>query len=142
MDALIDGFTTALPDLNVLDGFGLSGDPGDFLMVGADDPDNEDAASAFEIRQTRMAMGGSRLEEGAVFCIALSWNGDGDQKAARDACFDTITAVEDYLRDNDQLGGVVLKADFVDLAAQGQQAQGDTGAACWLPFAIAYQAQV
>jgi hypothetical protein len=142
MDALIAGAGGALPNIQVEDGFGISGEPGDFLMLGADDPDNEDAAAAFEVQQSRLAMGGARLEEGTIFCVALSWNGDGNQKAARDACFDTVAGVEDYLRANNTLGGLVLKVEFVDLAAQGKQAQGDTGAACWLPFAIAYQAQV
>jgi hypothetical protein len=130
VDALIDLASTALPSLRVFDGIGASNDPGDFLMVGVEDPDIDRAAFSAEVSQT----------------CALSWNGDSSdagQKAARDAAFETVAAVETILRttaptlDLDE----VLKTEFGDRLTVSQ-AQGDTGASCMVIFSVAYLARV
>jgi hypothetical protein len=146
VDALIDLASTALPSLRVFDGIGASNDPGDFLMVGVEDPDIDRAAFSAEVSQTRATMSGARDEQGTINCCALSWNGDSSdagQKAARDAAFETVAAVETILRttaptlDLDE----VLKTEFGDRLTVSQ-AQGDTGASCMVIFSVAYLARV
>ena len=46
----------------------------------------------------------ARDQTGSVTCAALSWNGDADQKAARDAAYAVVAAVEDLLRTDPTLG--------------------------------------
>lgn len=145
IDALVTLSRTALPSLQVYDGIGISDDPGDFLMVGVEDPDIEGAAFSADVQQERLAMSTAapRREAGTVTCCALSWNGDGDQKAARDAAFATVAAVETILRSTSPTLGVstVLKTELGDRITVSQ-AQGDTGASCMAIFSVAYLAHI
>lgn len=144
IDALIDRWTPVL-DVNVLDGYGLTDDPGDFLMVGADDPDDDKAVSA-EFRQEWHGLGANaRLEEGSVQCLALSWNGDADPRAARHGVEATTNAVENHLRADPNLGGTVpglMWAAFAGIRGEIHQMQGETGAAAWCVFDVAFKARL
>jgi hypothetical protein len=146
IDALVTLSAAALPSLQVYDGIGASDDPGDFLMVGVEDPDIERAAFSAEVDQARATMSGARDEQGTINCCALSWNGDSTnagQKAARDAAFATVAAVETILRTTSPTLGVtgVLRTEFGGRLTVSQ-AQGDTGASCMVIFSVAYLARI
>jgi hypothetical protein len=142
IDAMVATFDAAL-SANVYDGYGNSDDPGDFLMVGIDDPDSDDWADAATTKQDwANANYTARSEEGDIICAALSWNGDGNQKAARDAVYATQAAVETALRANPSLGvSSVLWTSF-GTDASYRQIQGQHGAASLLIFRIFFRAQL
>jgi hypothetical protein len=143
IDALVTLATAALPSVTVIDGVGISGSPGDYLMIGVDDPDADRPATAGDVQQVRATMSGARDETGTVTCCAYSWNGNGDQKAARDAAFATVAAVENILRTTSPTLGVsaVLKTEFGDRTTVSQ-AQTETGTDCLVIFSVAYLARI
>lgn len=103
LDALVEALTTALPDVNVYDGFGLSDDPGDFLMVGVDDPDPQSSGESASSNREQMAMTPTAAvyrETGTVTCAGFSWNGDADPKIARDAVYAMADALDAEVRSN------------------------------------------
>lgn len=106
IDALVEQCSTALSGATVYDGFGVSDQAGDFLMVGVDDPNQPDAASSADSSQSPATLGTdrSRDETGSITCAALSSNGNSDQKAARDAVFAIAAGVADLCRANPSLG--------------------------------------
>lgn len=143
IDALVAAATTALPNIKVYDGVGDSQDPGDYLMVGVDDPDGTRPANAADSMQDwANATGTARNEHGDVTCAAVSWNGDGDPKAARDAVFATAAAVEDLLRANVSLGVPTLLWTSYGTATKLTQASNSTGALAQLVFRVHYEARI
>lgn len=146
IDALLATAKNAagLTDVLVLDGFGLTEEPGDFLMVGVDDPDRTDAAaSASSEQEWAHANHTDRDERGAITCAALSWNGDANQKAARDAAYAITAALEDSLRADPTLGGVdgLLWTGFGQ-SSQLTQTQDDQGALALIVFTVAFRARI
>lgn len=100
IDALIARAGDALPNHRIVDNYGALSDYGEMLMVGVEDvdvPGMEDSASSTQTAAT-IGKTRSRDEVGTITCVAESWNGDADQKAARDNAFATVAAVEDLLR--------------------------------------------
>ena len=143
IDALVASATSGGVD-NVLDGFGLSGDAaaGDYLMVGVDDPDSSDDAFSGEGRQ-KWAHTGPRVrdEEGSITCAAYSWNGDGDQKAARDAVFAMAEVIVDAAVTLPSMG-LANSLWVVPMADHNlTQNQWDGGASALLVFTIGYHAR-
>lgn len=109
IDALVAQATAALADVSVYDGYGVGDDPGDFLMIGVDDPDSQVAAFSTESSQAMASFGSphARSQAGSVTCAALSWNGNRGnvaQKSARDAAYAIQAAVESLLRADPTLG--------------------------------------
>jgi hypothetical protein len=144
IDALHQRFTNVLTDINVLDGYGLTDDPGDYLMVGVEDPDSDRATSA-EGRQEWAGLGArARDEQGTVTCIAMSWNGDADLKAARAAAKATTAAVEDNLRADPNLGGTVPGLMWTGYGTRTEliQLQATDGACVMCVFDIAFKARI
>jgi hypothetical protein len=133
-----------LLDANVLDGYGLTDDPGDYLMVGVEDPDSDRATSA-EGRQEWNGMGArSRLEEGTVTCIAMSWNGDADLSVARAAVKALTAEVEDHLRADPNLGATVPGLNWVGYGTRTEliQLQATDGACVMCVFDVAFRARI
>lgn len=132
-----------VPNSNVFDGVGVTQDPGNFLMVGVEDPDME-VAFAAEARQawSGVGTGAPRDEEGDITCVAVAWNGDGDAKAARDAAYAIAAALEDALRDNPSLGVSSLLWTGFGSSSQLSQAQGTGGASSILIFRIHFRARI
>lgn len=142
IDAVLTAARAGLPGVDVFDGFGVSDDPGDYLMVGVDDPERQDAAfSADSVQSWAHANRTARDEVGAVTCAATSWNGDGDQKAARDAAFATTGAVETFLRVDPTMGDTVLWCEYGS-STQLTQAQGEAGALALVVFRIHFRARI
>lgn len=142
--ALVAAAKAALSTVTVYDGFGVSEDPGDFLMVGVDDPDRPDAAFAGSSRQGWATTGaqGARDEEGDITCAALSWNGNGDQQSARTAAFATCAAVETLLRTNPTLGVSSLLWTSYGTDTQLSQSQDNNGALALVVFRVAFRARL
>lgn len=145
LDRLVELFTETLTDITVYDGFGVSDDPGDFLMVGVEDPDMVGAETSADAQQKWAGLGAkSRDEEGTVTCAALSWNGDGDQSAARLRVAEITQALEDVLRADPNLGGVVPGLMWTGYGTRTRliQDQTETGAMALCVFEIAFRARI
>jgi hypothetical protein len=143
IDVLVEQLGSAL-SVNVLDGYGLTDDPGDYLMVGVEDPDSDRATSA-EGKQEWHGLGNrARLEEGTVTCIAMSWNGDADLSAARAAAKVTTAAVEDHLRSDPNLGGTVAGLMWTGYGTRTEliQLQATDGACVMCVFDVAFKARL
>lgn len=143
VDALIAKATAALPGVRVFDAFGDSDDPGDFLMVGSNNADESGDVNAGEFPQDwANANHTARDEDGVVNCFALSWNGDGNQKAARDSVFATCEAVAALCRADPSLG--VPQLLWSSFGTRGTPSQGvDTqGALCAVEFQVSYKARI
>lgn len=144
IDALVTAARTALPSAQVYDGYGVTDDPGDFLMVGVEDGSASGPAGSAESRQSWPHVGHQvRDEEGDVHCFAVSWNGDGDQKAARDAAFAITAAVENLLRADPSLGiaAQVMRTGF-GTSQRLEQDQDQHGAIALVAFDIHFQARI
>lgn len=147
IDALVAKAAAALPGLQVLDGIPPIDTFGDFLIVGAEDPE----ARGFELsadttQEWTYANTTARSQEGDVTCAALSWSGDTDAKAVRDAAYATTHAVEQLLRDDPSLGLVPSAARML-VAGYGtretlSQAQDDNGASAIVVFTVHFQARI
>ena len=152
IDALFTQAAAALPSALVLDGFGVTEDPGDFLMIGIDDPLSPDAAQSARMSQIPATAGTtrSRDETGEVFCSAMSWNGNGgssaSQKQARDAAFAIVAAVETLCRTTPGLG--IAGYGYVVAQVGGasdfnvKQDQNTTGAMCIVTFPVSFAARL
>lgn len=143
MDAIIATAEDVL-EIRVVDSIGHANDPGDYLMVGVEDPDVEGyTVSARSAQDWANANYTSRDEEGDVTCAAYSWNGDTDQKAARDAVYATAAALEQSLRENPpQNLPDVLWTSFGVSGSELNQIQDKNGAAALLLFSIHFKARI
>lgn len=144
IDALVLAAEAALPDALVLDGIGVTNDPGDYLMVGVDDPNDPEDIEASTVTQSQMAFGSTRprLEQGVIHMAARSIDGAGNQKAARDAVYAIQEALATALRTTDNLGisGGLTLGNGSNLRLV--QNQDDSGATATLLYDIAFTAQI
>jgi len=144
IDALVTQATAALPSTLVLDGIGVTDDPGNYLLVGCLDPADDAESEAARVTQQQMAFGVSRprMETGVIHMVARSVNGDGNQKATRDAVYAIHEALATVLRTTDNLGvtGNLQLSNGADLALD--QDQDDRGAVATLRYDIAFTAQI
>ena len=143
--ALIDGLTAALPTVDVRDSWTDTADPGDFLMVGVEDPDAVGYESSATAEQEWATIGNySREESGEVVCCALSWNGDADPAAARAAAYGVVDAVAAWLKGDPTMGVtsvVNLRAEFAGRHTLNQ-ARTDVGAVALVTFTVSFKARV
>lgn len=143
ISAIVDTAEAELPNLLVGDGWLVTADPGDYLMVGVEDPDVEGyAQSATSEQSWANSNYTSRDEKGDVMCAALSWNGDGDARAARDAVYATLAAVEDMLRANPSLGVDDLLWTSFGQSQRLNQIQDNGGAVALVLFSIHFEARI
>lgn len=89
----------------VFDGPTNTKDPGDFLMIGVEDPDLPDASTSAETNEdfAHTGLDGERDVDGYITCAALSWNGDVDElalKTARDTAYGMTDAIAAMCRGN------------------------------------------
>ncbi len=142
IDYLVAHASVALTGVRVYDGYDSSDDPGDFLMVGVDDPESPNAAfSADSTQDWAHANNTARDEMGDVTCAALSWNGIGDQKLARDAAFAITATVEVLLRADPTLGGIVLWSSY-GTTTQLTQQQSTNGVMALVVFKVHFRARI
>ncbi len=142
LDALFTLSTAALPNIVVTDGPGITSDPGDFLMVGIQDPD-ADVPLAAVSEEDQMAWGTARprQETGSVHLCAYSWNGDGDQKAARDAVYAIAAAVANGVRPDNLAVTGLMKVGY-GTSTTFRQGQSEIGAGALLMFSVDFMAQI
>lgn len=147
VDTLVAELSTALPDVQVYDGFGISEDASDFLMVGVEDPNGSEATSA-DVAQEWHGLGAkSRLEAGTITCAALAWRGnpgDAGQGEARAAAAAIVAAVESHLRADPNLGGLVPGLMWVGFGTRLRlvQDQTDAGPYALVVFDIAFKSKI
>lgn len=143
IDAMVADFASLLGDeVTVSDGYPVTNNPGTYLFVGVDDPtDRTPATSATATQDWPLATPTGRSEEGDVTLAAESWNGEADQKRARDEVFGVAGAIQNRLRESKTLGVPgVLWLSFTDLRLE--QAQSPAGAAALLTFRIQFKARL
>jgi hypothetical protein len=149
LDALIalgDGL-----DWPVIDGSGVSEDYGfRYVMIGVEDPDNDEAALAVEVQQEWLYIGGqSRQEDGTVSCCAVAWSGDsggGDNadaaaKPVRDQAYEQVAAFEQALRATPDLGVDGLLWAELRTGSLSQWPT-DTGTIAFVFFQVHYRAHI
>lgn len=142
IDQLITTVTAALPSAQVVDGPGAY-DMGEYpvvVYIGASDPDDEDFTNAASSEQTWAWLGHvQRRAELTVRCAIVGWNGDGDQRAARNAARDALQAFTDAITDDPSLSGAVIASTGIsDLALE--QSQDNHGAKAKFTFGLPMQA--
>ncbi len=145
IDALVAAASDTLGHVQVFDGMGVTADPGDYLMVGVDDNELRSSALAADVQQSWATMGGrvaNRDEEGEITCIAYSWNGGNDQRAARVAVYDIAEQVAAFLRADATLGVASVLACGFGSQLQLSQHQFDYGVDALLIFRIRFQAVI
>lgn len=147
IDALVAAMTTALPNATVSDGFSLTQNPGDYLMIGVDAPETASPSRTAQTAQSAATLSTNRTrdETGTITLAAISWNGDGNQKAARDAAYASVAAVENYLRATPTLGLVPTYQTLIAEIGRNMalsQAQSDIGADAIVIFDVAFKARI
>lgn len=142
IDAVVAGAGAALTNVLVLDGE-VTDDPGDWLFVGIGDPDDEGFAKAAETRHAWAGLGNhARNQEGDIWCVAQASSGDS-MKAARDAAFAIVAAVETFLRADPTLGGVLTPGWARHGTSEDlEQLASDQGWFARVPFQIYFQSRL
>ena len=139
----LTGDGNPLEGVLVLDGFGVTEDPGDFLMIGVDDPDSDDPAFSADVKQDWANATYTAVdEEGDIACAVLSWSGDTDQKTVRDRVYAITAAVENMLRANPSLDLPTLLWTKFGVSSQLTQNQDEQGALALLVFRIHFRARI
>lgn len=149
IDALV-AQTATWPALNVSDGLPAELASGDWLAIGVDDYDESRTKASAGTSTEEWA--GSTIdsgidEVGSITCVAWSQNGNGSQKAARDAVYAIHAALRSWLLSqltgNPNALGVTglwdVRVGGVDELNQHQDAN---GAAAVIRFSVAYQARI
>lgn len=127
----------------VEDGYGTSnGGYGDTLMVGVEDPKTVDAYSAETDSDYAYVGSVTRTEKGYVTCLAMSTDGAANQKAARDAAYQTARGVAQLCNADTSLGLDGLQWVVVGKKTRLSQGQDDRGAVALLTFRIYFEGQV
>lgn len=142
----LQGAGGVLEFVTVTDGQGVTKDPGAYLMVGVDDPDlYTDTNSAESAQDWANATGGTRTEVGEVTCVALAWNGDGDQAKARDDAFAIVAAIQNLCRPSGRPGDLGV-ATVLWTSCPGSvrllQLSDETGALAQIVFTVQFRARV
>lgn len=140
--AIFAAVKVALPSASVIVGPGATEDPGDVILIGVSDPDENAYADAVAGAQHWNQLGGLRRdEEFAVHCVAITSNGDGDALAAMDAVFALMGGVETALVNDPSLGKAVLYS--MGITSFGLKFSVDTsGVAALIPFDVQCKARL
>lgn len=146
VDAMVALAAAALPaTTKVSDGPDVSNEPGDFLMVGVDDPDAGTTMFVSAVTSQKpgpFGLNRPRDEFGEIICAAQSWNGDGNAKTARDAVYAITAALENLCRTNPSLGVPGVLWTGYGSASQLRQGQTPAGARADLIFRISFRARL
>lgn len=133
----------AVSGARVVRGLDVSGDPSDVVMVGIQDIQVPDWASAGSFQQTMQTFGGNREEVGTVNGLILARDGGGDQALAGATAFGYLASLEAAVRADPTLGltgfgYVVAEMSSGDVT----ESQNDEGAATVLSFVISYKVRI
>ena len=143
--AVVSTATTALTGtLRVVDGFDLSADPGDVMLIGVPNPADENAIAAGSFNQDFGSFGsapGTRQETGTIHGFAMARNGQGDQNGARTTAFSYIDTLADAIRADPSLGVSAFTIAAQLTSGDVTEDQVD-GATCAVSFTVTYTAYV
>lgn len=150
IDALVALAQTYVPSgVSVYDGEAASDDPGDFLMVGVQDPDSDTMSLSGESQQGWSSVGygsGYTDESGDITCAAVAWNGDSGnaaQKAARDDAYEIAKALAKAISIDPTLGlGDWFRGCRFGTQITLSQMTGDSGVSALLVFQIHFDAYI
>lgn len=146
LSGLYDAAQAAMPGVNVYYGSGVSDDPGDYLMVGVEDPDSTAFMNAASSTQDWASMGAySRNEEGDLNCAALSWTGDAGSEAQRDvvaSAFDIVEATAALCKRGDDLGVETVLWSSALTSTELTTMQADSGSLAMVMFTVHYKARI
>lgn len=142
IDAIIALARTAVT-IDVFDGYPVTDDTNDKLMVGVDDPRSEDSAISATSRQSwANTTGKSRQEEGEVVCAIDTYEGSGDMKVARDRAFAQVNLLAAALKTNYTLGLSMLLWIEYGATTDYYANQDSNGANATVVFRLAYKARI
>ena len=133
--------TTTLSGVQVVDGPQVNSDASDdwlFVAFNGDLPDEANEAATAD--QSLMAFARTKQEPGEVTCAAVSRRGDTNIPAARARAYTIVSAAEDLLRTDMQLGGLVMHA-YVS-GDRYSPVQTGQGAKVRIVFTVTYLAQL
>jgi hypothetical protein len=144
LDAILATAAANLSGVMPIDGPGVTADPGNYLMVGCDHPDNPLESEAATVAQEQIGFGssGPRRESGYIHMVARAIDGAGNQKSARDAAYAIQEALAGALRDPADLSvaGVHNLGNGSSLIYH--QGQDSYGAIATLLYDIAFEAEI
>lgn len=137
VDALFDALTVAFSNdstVTVYDGPPIQAVGGKYVGVGMTE---NPLAPAVYSQQEPAGLGASRRNEAMqIQCQVSAWSGSEDMKATRDDAYEIFGVVEDYLRENADLG--VTGAIYAEITTHTlQQPQTDKGAVATIDFVVA-----
>jgi hypothetical protein len=130
-----------LSGVQVVDGPQVNSDPSsDWLFVAFDGDQPDEGNEAVVATQDLMAFAKVKQEDAEVTCAAISVRGDADVPSARARAFAIVSAAEDLLRTDMQLGGLVMHAfvsshQYIPVITQG-------GCKARVVFTVTYKAQL
>lgn len=131
--------TTTLTGVQVADGPQVNCDASpDWLFVGHDGGNDENEAATAQ--QNLMAFARTKGEDAEVRCAAVSVRGDTELPTARQRAYAIVSAAEDALRTDMQLGSLVMQA-YVSSHSY-IPAQTTAGAKVRVLFTVTYKAQL
>ena len=151
---LIDRFVELWPPVveslnaNITDGYDLSQDYSNFVMVGVEDPNSQLAGQSASAQQSFATLGQrNRDEAGEVVCATVVARGDSDMKQARADCKAITDRIEDWVRNVDVHGSELNTPglQWIGFGSDIQLLQDQTnqgGAVVTLIFRIAYKARI
>lgn len=144
--ALVTTATTALTGtLRVVDGYDLSDDPGDVMMIGVPTLGDVNAISAGTFTQEATTFGragGVRTETGVINGVVMARNGQGDQNGARVAAFGHLASLGDAIRADPTLGVTSFNELVAQLSAGDVAEDQVDGATTAISFTVAYRALI
>lgn len=140
--ALVTLGSAAMPDVHIVNGYGTSLAPEEFILIGAADPFSNGPAVAIEADQEfAYANTTTRHERGHVNCVAYVGNGNGDADAAWTRLQAILDPLATLCRTNYTLG--LEDVLWVALSVtQADQDQGEQGAWALANFRIHFQARI
>lgn len=143
IDALVATFAAVLDASIVNDGPGATVPDGPLMVyVGVDNPDDEGPIVAAESDQEWAALGHAQRDETiTVHNVIRAWNGDADQKVARDLVFATMATVAASIQSDPTLGGIALYALGISSSTLRQWQDGQ-GAGASLDFTVTVRARI
>lgn len=143
---LAAGYTqaqAALSTVRVSYGMVATEDPGDYLMLGGDDPDADWIVASIGSREFEgVGLDGEVSESGEIPCYVLSWNGDSDVRLAVETVYTIAEQVITIFRNAPNLGLIQVDWTLPGSEMTCEYQLDDDGVKARLPFSIRYQALI
>lgn len=139
--ALVATWASALSGIQVVDGPQVNSDPSDdWLFVGfnGDLPDESNEGATAE--QSLMAFAKVKGDDGQITCAVVCRSGETNVPALRLRAMGFLSAAEDAIRTDMQLGGLVMHAYVSDYRYSPVQTQ--QAAKVRVVFTVTYKAQI